>query len=29
MAAEMRAVGVFAHSSVALATMEEGSGGQA
>jgi len=25
MAAEMRAVGVFAHSSVALATMEEGS----
>jgi len=25
MAAEMRAVGVFAHSSGALATMEEGS----
>jgi len=25
MATEMRAVGVFAHSSVALATMEEGS----
>jgi len=25
MAAEMRAVGAFAHSSVALATMEEGS----
>jgi len=24
MATEMRAVGVFAHSSVALATMEEG-----